>query len=45
MASELFPETVELEVTTEDGLEALEGLAEPITEEENSAWLFRSFQG
>ncbi|KAG8902717.1 hypothetical protein FRC01_009490, partial [Tulasnella sp. 417] len=35
---ELFPETVDLEVVTEKGLEGLEVLAEPVTEDENPRW-------
>lgn len=39
IAHEFFPEIVGLDVSTEDGLEALEALAEPMTEEGNPVWL------
>ncbi|KAG9041252.1 hypothetical protein FS837_012499 [Tulasnella sp. UAMH 9824] len=39
VAHEFFPEIVDLDVTTEDGWEALEALAEPMTEEGSSVWL------
>ncbi|KIO29255.1 hypothetical protein M407DRAFT_228266 [Tulasnella calospora MUT 4182] len=39
IAHEFFPEIVGLDVSTEDGLEALEALGEPMTEEGNPVWL------
>ncbi|KIO29261.1 hypothetical protein M407DRAFT_21653 [Tulasnella calospora MUT 4182] len=36
---EFFPETDELEIVMETGLEGLEALAEPTTEEETPVWL------
>ncbi|KAG8916200.1 hypothetical protein FRC01_003304, partial [Tulasnella sp. 417] len=38
MAHEFFPGIAELDVATEDGLEALEALAEPMDEGEKSVW-------